>query len=155
MITPNDVPASRLIQKLAKYLKENVDAVAPPVWASYAKTGTQAHKTPQDPDWWYTRCASVLRKIYVHGPIGIQKLRADYGGRKDNGTKPEHATKAGGSTIRKALQQLQTAGYVQTLKPQGRKVTREGRKLLQEIAEDVNKQLIQEIPEMAKYQKGE
>lgn len=155
MITPNDVPSSRLIQRLAKYLKENVDAVTPPAWATYAKTGVQAKKAPQDPDWWYIRCASVLRKVYVHGTVGIEKLRADYGGRKDNGVKPEHAAKAGGSTIRKALQQLQTAGYVETLKPQGRKVTREGRKLLQEIAEDVNKQLVQEIPEMAKYQKGD
>ncbi len=155
MITPNDVPASRLIQKLAKYLKENIDVVTPPAWTAYAKTGMQAHKAPQDTNWWYTRCASVLRKIYVSGPVGIQKLRADYGGRKDGGTKPEHAARAGGSTIRKALQQLQAAGYVQTLKTRGRKVTREGRKLLQEIAEDVNKQLVQEIPEMAKYQKGE
>lgn len=155
MITPNDVPASKLVKKLAKYLQENVEAVTPPAWATFAKTGSQAKKQPQDPDWWYTRCASVLRKIYVHGPIGIEKLRADYGGRKDTGVKPQHATKAGGSTIRKALQQLQTAGYVETLKTRGRKITREGRKILQEIAEDINKQQVQENPEMAKYQQGD
>ena len=97
----------------------------------------------------------MLRKIYVHGPIGIEKLRAYYGGRKDTGVKPQHATKAGGSTIRKALQQLQAAGYVETLKTRGRKITREGRKILQEIAEDINKQQVQENPEMAKYQKGD
>jgi small subunit ribosomal protein S19e len=155
LITPNDVPAPRLIEKLARYLKENVDAITPPTWASIAKTGAHVEKQPQNPEWWYTRCASVLRKIYVHGPIGIEKMRADYGGRKNRGVKPNRAAKASGSIIRKALQQLETAGYIETLKPRGRKVTREGRKLLQELAEDLSKELTKETPELEKYQKGE
>ena len=155
LITPNDVPASKLIEKLAKYLKDNVDAVTPPAWASIVKTGTHVEKQPQNPDWWYTRCASILRKIYVHGPLGIEKLRANYGGRKNYGVKPEHVVKAGGSVIRKALQQLETAGYIETLKPRGRRVTREGRKLLQELAEEIGKELVKELPELEKYQKGE
>jgi small subunit ribosomal protein S19e len=144
-----------LIQKLAKYLKENVDAVTPPAWASMAKTGTHVEKQPQDPDWWYMRSASLLRKIYIHGPIGIEKLRADYGGRKNYGVKPGHATKAGGSTVRKALQQLETAGYIETFRPRGRRSTREGRKLLQELAEELSKELVKDIPELEKYQKSE
>jgi small subunit ribosomal protein S19e len=155
LITPNDVPASLLTEKLAKYLRENVDAITPPQWASMSKTGSHVEKQPQDPAWWYTRCASILRKIYVNGPIGIEKLRATYGGRKSRGVKPNRAAKAGGSTIRKALQQLEAAGYVETLKPRGRKVTREGRKLLQEITEDLSKELVKELPELEKYQKGE
>jgi small subunit ribosomal protein S19e len=155
LTTPNDVPASKLIKKLAKYLKENVDAVSPPAWASMAKTGTHVEKQPQDPDWWYVRSASLLRKIYIHGPIGIEKLRADYGGRKNYGVKPEHAAKAGGSIVRKALQQLETAGYIETFKPRGRRLTREGRKLLQELAEELSRELVKELPELEKYQKGE
>jgi small subunit ribosomal protein S19e len=155
LITPNDVPASKLIEKLAKYLKENVDAVTPPAWASMAKTGTHVEKQPQDPDWWYVRSASLLRKVYIHGPIGIEKLRADYGGRKNYGVKPGHAAKAGGSTVRKALQQLETAGYIETFKPRGRRLTREGRKLLQELAEELSRELVKELPELEKYQKGE
>jgi len=155
LITPNDVPASMLIQKLAKYLKENVDAVTPPAWASMAKTGTHVEKQPQDPNWWYVRSASLLRKIYIHGPIGIEKLRADYGGRKNYGVKPGHAAKAGGSTVRKALQQLEAAGYIETFKPRGRRSTREGRKLLQELSEELNKELVKNLPELEKYQKGE
>ena len=155
MITPNDVPASRFIEKLAKYLKENVDAVTPPSWASIAKTGSHVEKQPQNPDWWYTRSASILRKIYVHGPIGIEKLRADYGGRKNYGVKPQHVVKSGGSAVRKALQQLESAGYIEALKPRGRKITREGRKLLQELAEELSRELVKELPELEKYQKGE
>lgn len=155
MITPYDVPAAKLIEKLAGYLKENVDVVSPPAWASVAKTGSHVEKLPQDPNWWYTRCASVLRKIYVHGPIGIEQLRADYGGGKRHGVIPRHASKAGGSNVRKALQQLEAAGLVATAKPQGRRMTREGRKLLQELAEDLAKDLVKELPELEKYQKGE
>jgi len=155
LVTPYDVPASKLIEKLAKYLKENVDAVTPPAWASMAKTGSHAEKEPYDPDWWFTRCASVLRKIYVHGPLGAEKLRADFGGGKRHGSMPAHAAKAGGSPVRKALQQLETAGFVETVKPKGRKVTKEGRKLLQELSDELCMELVKEIPELAKYQKGE
>jgi small subunit ribosomal protein S19e len=155
LTTPNDVPASKLIRKLAKYLKENVDAITPPAWANMAKTGTHVEKQPQDPDWWYVRSASLLRKIYVHGPVGVEKLRADYGGRKNYGVKPAHTAKAGGSNVRKALQQLETAGYIETFKPHGRKLTRDGRKLLQELTEELSRELVKDLPELEKYQKGE
>lgn len=117
LTTPHDVPASKFIEKLAKYLKENVEEVQPPTWASAAKTGIHTEKPPQNPNWWYTRGASVLRKVYIHGPIGLEKLRADYGGRKGFRVTPEHAAKAGGSSIRKVLQQLEAAGLIQTVRP--------------------------------------
>ena len=60
--------------------------------------------------------------------------------------------KAGGSNIRKVLQQLEAAGLVQTARPQGRKMTPKGRKLLQEVAEDLQKELVKAVPELKKYQ---
>jgi small subunit ribosomal protein S19e len=155
LITPFDVPASKFIEKVAKYLKDNVDAVTPPSWASFAKTGAHVQRQPQNQDWWYVRCASLLRKIYVQGSVGVEKLSAEYGGRKDFGVRPEHAVRAGGAVIRKALQQLEAAGLVETLKPGGRRVTREGKKLLQGLAGDVQKELAKDFPELGKYQKGE
>jgi small subunit ribosomal protein S19e len=98
------------------------------------------------------RSASVLRKVYVHGPIGLERLRSDYGGRKNNGVKKSHVTKAGGSNIRKILQQLETAGLIQTTRPAGRRMTPKGRKLLQEVAGDVSKELVKSVPELKKYQ---
>jgi len=152
LTTPYDVPPSDFIEKLAKYLKENVDEVQPPAWASVAKTGAHVEKQPQNANWWYVRSASILRKVYVHGPIGMEKLRADYGGRKDFGVKPEHAVKAAGGNIRKVMQQLEAAGLVQKASPQGRIMAPKGRKLLQEIAEDVQKELVKTVPELKKYQ---
>jgi small subunit ribosomal protein S19e len=155
LTTPHEVPASKFIEKLAKYLKENIDQVQPPTWASIAKTGAHVEKQPQNPDWWYTRCASVLRKIYAHEPIGVEKLRGDYGGGKDFGVKPNHVVKAGGSSIRKALQQLEAAGFIETIKSQGRRMTPKGRKLLQELAEGIQKEMTKMQPELKKYQKGD
>lgn len=151
MITPYDVPVTQFIAKLAKYLKENIEEVQPPTWAAFAKTGTHVEKQPQDPDWWYTRSASILRKVYVHGPIGLEKLRAQYGGRKDYGVKPEHAVKASGNVIRKALQQLANAGLVQIVASKGRSMSPKGRKLVKEVAEDLHKDLVKSTPALKKY----
>ena len=152
LTTPHDIPASKFIEKLAKHLKENVEEVQPPAWASFAKTGSHVEKQPQNPDWWYTRSASILRKVYVHGPIGLEKLRADYGVRKGFSVTPNHASKAGGSNIRKILQQLEAAGLVQIARPQGRKMSPKGRKLLQEVSEDLHKEMVKAVPELRKYQ---
>jgi small subunit ribosomal protein S19e len=149
--TPHDVPPQQFIDRLARYIKENIDQVQPPTWAPLTKTGSHVEKQPQNPDWWYTRAASILRKVYSHEPIGIEKLRSQYGGRKGFTVKPNHAAKAGGSNIRKILQQLEKAGLLQTTTSQGRRMTPKGRKLLQEIADDIHKEISKTTPELIKY----
>ncbi|MCW4010155.1 MAG: 30S ribosomal protein S19e [Candidatus Bathyarchaeota archaeon] len=152
MTTPHDVPASQFIERLAKYLKENIEQVQPPAWAAVSKTGSHTEKPPQNPDWWYIRAASVLRKVYVHGPIGLEKLRSDYGGRKGFTVKPNHASKAGGSNLRKVLQQLETAGIIQINRPKGRVMSPKGRKMMQEVSQDLQKEIVKVTPELKKYQ---
>jgi small subunit ribosomal protein S19e len=149
--TPYDVPPSLLIDRLARHLKEEVDEINPPTWTSFVKTGIHSQRPPRDPDWWFTRCSSILRKIYVKGPIGIERLRSEYGGRLDRGAKPEHARKGSGAVVRKALQQLQTAGLVQPLKNEGKVVTNKGRQLLDRLATEIKKELEKTQPELKKY----
>ena len=151
MPTPYDVPAQIFIEKLARYVKDNIDQVTPPPWAPYVKTGSFATRQPQDPDWWFTRCASILRKTYTKGPIGVERLRAKYGGRKDGGVRPEHVRKGAGGNIRKVFQQLEAAGLVENLKGQGRVLSSEGRRLLDTIATELKVELQKKIPELAKY----
>lgn len=139
MPTPLDVPSDALIDQLSKFLKENVGEVAPPVWAANAKTGSHRERPPSNPDWWYTRCASLLRKLYIHGPVGIARLRVEYGGRLRKGTHIEHSRNAGGSAIREPLQQLQKAGFISIEAKQGRKLTAEGISLLNRMAADLVK----------------
>ena len=151
MPTPYDIPAPVLVERLARHLREEVDMIVPPAWASFAKTGSHTQRPPQNPEWWFTRCASLLRKIYVKGPIGIERLRSEYGGRIDKGVKPEHVRKGGGAIIRKALQQLQAAGLAEPLRNRGRVVTSEGRRLLDKLSTELKKNLEKTQPELGKY----
>jgi small subunit ribosomal protein S19e len=149
--TPYDIPASVLIEKLANHLKEEVDAITPPTWTPFVKTGVHNLRPPQNPDWWFVRCASILRKIYVKGPIGIEKLRQEYGGRLDGGAKPEHASKGSGAIARNAIQQLQKAGLVKPQRNEGRVVTNEGRQLLDRLSTELKREMEKIQPELAKY----
>jgi len=151
MPTPYDVPASQFIPRLAKYIKDNVDHAQPPPWALMVKTSSHTQRQPEDPDWWFTRTASILRKVYFEGPIGIESLRARYGGRKSLGVRRQHARKGGGSNARKILQQLETAGLVETTKGKGRTLTKEGRRVLDKIAAEVKEELEKNLPELKKY----
>lgn len=151
MPTPYDIPASVLIERLAKHLKEEVDTITPPAWTPFAKTGVHNQRPPSNPDWWFVRCASILRKIYVKGPIGTELLRQEYGGRIDRGARPEHASKGSGAIARNAVQQLQKAGLVKPQKNEGRIVTNEGRQLLDRLSTELKRELEKTIPEIAKY----
>lgn len=139
MPTPMDVPSDVLISKLSVFLKENVGDVSPPGWALTAKTGSHTERPPSNVDWWYSRCGSLLRKLYIHGPVGIARLRVEYGGRLRHGTHIEHSRAAGGSAIREPLQQLQKAGFVAVEGKKGRRLTAEGVSLLNRVAADILK----------------
>ncbi|MCJ7506862.1 30S ribosomal protein S19e [Candidatus Bathyarchaeota archaeon] len=141
MPTPFQVPTDPVIEKLTKYLKENAGEVSPPTWSLTAKTGSHRERPPQQQDWWFRRCASLLRKLYIHGPIGVQRLRVEYGGRKRKGRRIEHSRKSGGSSIRDPLQQLEKAGLVTKQEKKGRKLTREGIGLLNRISAEVLKEI--------------
>jgi len=106
-----DVPANELIEEVAKDL-QNIKEIRPPEWAIYVKTGVHKERPPARKDWWYVRCAAVLRAVMRLGPVGVSKLRTKYGGRKQNGHQTEHTYKGSGNIIRKALQQLEKAELI-------------------------------------------
>ncbi|RLF01968.1 MAG: 30S ribosomal protein S19e [Thermoprotei archaeon] len=152
MVTVYDVPADRFIKALAEYLKEHVPEIKPPEWAFFAKTGPHAERIPENPDWWYIRAASIMRKLYMRGrPVGIERLRTAYGGRADLGMARKHFKKGGGSNIRKILQQLEAAGLVMKVDGQGRTLTPLGRSLMDRVATRVFKEVVREMPELKKY----
>ena len=137
MVTVYDVPAEPLILNVAEKLKEN-SKIVPPEWAEFAKTGIHTERAPVQPDWWYTRAASVLRKLYVKGPMGTSKLSAEYGGYRDRGAKPNRAVKGSRNIVRKCLMQLQDAGLlVEAENKQGRKISPAGQKLRDNAAKEV------------------
>ena len=150
MPTVYDIPASILIRRLAQDLKTR-NGVEAPDWALYVKTGTHKERAPDDPDWWYTRCASVLRKIYLKGPIGTERLRIVYGGRKRRGTKPNRFQKGSGAVVRTVLQQLERAGFVIKRGNKGREMTSVGRSYMDKFSATLKQELEKAIPELEKY----
>jgi small subunit ribosomal protein S19e len=150
MTHPNDVPPSAFLPKLASELRSR-NAVRPPEWANFVKTGVHKERAPTQTDWWYLRSASVLRKVYLQGHVGIQRLSAEYGGKKDRGSAPYHARTGSRSVTREIVQQLEKSGLLQSYKTKGRRVSSEGAKLLDSVSRDVLKALAGERPELAKY----
>lgn len=144
-----DVPPDVLIGKLADVLKN--EDIAPPSWIPFVKTGVHADKPPQDRDWWHTRCASLLRKIYLRGPIGIHGLCIEYGGGKPRGYGAAHHRDAGGAIIRNAIHGLEKLGYVEKSGNKGRVATKQGMQKLDKMATDILKDLAQTRPELNIY----
>ncbi|NHV96259.1 MAG: 30S ribosomal protein S19e [Thaumarchaeota archaeon] len=150
MPTVYDVPQDLLIKRLAEYLRR-LPQVAPPMWAYMVKTGSHAERPPADREWWYTRAASILRKLYLHGPLGLSDLESMYGGRKSVGYSLAHHRDGGGSNIRRILQQLESAGLVAKEGKKGRVLTNKGRSLLDRLSGEIFKELVKVNPELAKY----
>jgi small subunit ribosomal protein S19e len=149
MTTIYDIPAELLIPKLAEELKKKKE-IQPPAWAAFAKAGVHQQMPPEDPDWWFIRAASVLRRLYIDGPVGVQRMRTAYGGKRDRGSAPFQFRKGGGSSLRKVLQQLEAAGLVAKDKT-GRSLSVEGRSFLDGVAHGLRKTAQEKAVGLSKY----
>jgi small subunit ribosomal protein S19e len=150
MANAYEIPASILISKVADALKK-IETVKEPEWASFVKTGAHVERAPSQPDWWYIRCASLLRVVYTNGPVGVERLKTKYGGRKNRGVKPQKRIDASGKVIRVALQQLEESNFVQKKKGKGRIITPKGISFVDKVATSVKKNLEKLSPALAKY----
>jgi len=150
MATAFDVPANRLIPKIAEELKK-LDTIKAPEWAAFVKTGRHREKSPVDNAWWYTRSAAVLRKLYIEGPMGTTRLAAAYGGRADRGSKPNKAVRGSRSISRVTVQQLEKSHLIQKERDGGRVVSSKGRKLVDNLSTQILKEMAAQNPELTKY----
>lgn len=110
-----------------------------PEWAKYVKTGVSRQRPPEQENWWWIRAASILRRIAIDAPVGVQKLRTYYGGLKRLGHQPSHFRKGGGKIIRVILQQLEKVGLVTKLEKKGRILTPEGKRFINKIIKEIEK----------------
>lgn len=132
-----EVNPNELIAKVADELKKD-EKMSAPTWALFCKTGVSREKLPDQNDWWYTRAASILRKVAILGPVGVNKLSVKYGSKQNRGMKPERFHKASRNILRTILQQLETKGLVKQAEigvHKGRIITKEGKDLLNKISE--------------------
>ncbi len=148
MTTLYDVPADALIEALA----DEID-IEEPDWAEFATSGVDAELPPEQEDFWTTRAASLLRKVAISGPVGVERLSTEYGGSKNGSNRyrvaPDKRVDGSQNVIRTILQQLEDEDLVTTADGEGRRVTPEGESLLSETAEAVIEDL--DRPELEKY----
>ena len=150
MATLYDVPVEALIEAVAAELEDRIDQ---PDWVAFTKSGADRELPPQQDDFWYVRTASLLRKVAVRGPIGVERLATEYGGSKAGTTRyrvsGDHHAPGSRKMVRTALQQLEEEDLVETAKGEGRRLSDEGRSFLDSVAGDVLEDL--DRPELEKY----
>ena len=129
-----EMPAGEYNTKLANILK-GMPEFNQPLWSQFVKTGTAKVRPPQDPDFWYKRAASIIRQIYTHKVVGVNRLKTRYGAKMNRGVRPSKFHKASGKIIRVILQQAEKAGLLEkVLKPKaGRIMSKKGKEFLESI----------------------
>ena len=128
------VQPEKFVEVIAEKLKEYPE-ISPPEGSEFWKTAFFKELAPQDSaNFWFIRCASILRKVKKFGPIGVNKLRKFYGGRNRKGPGRNHSAKGSGKIIRVALQQLEKANLIVNKEKKGRVTTPEGTSLLERTA---------------------
>ncbi|MEM0139713.1 MAG: 30S ribosomal protein S19e [Ferroplasma sp.] len=148
MVNVNEVPADLLLNKLASEFKEkNVEI---PDWTHYLKDGIGREKAWEEEDWYYTRLASVMRKISLKNNIGIARMSQEYGSRQDRGTKKYHPVQGSRYIVRNVFHTLESMGYVKKDKT-GRSLTPAGQSVLDIAAKNVMKELSEKDKVFEKY----
>lgn len=133
------VEPEKLIITIAEKLKEFPE-IKPPEGSQFWKTAFFKELAPIDNEnFWFIRCASLLRKVKKFGPIGVNKLRKHYGGKNRKGPGLHHSAKGSGKIIRVALQQLEDANLIVKQEKDGRVVSPEGTSLLERTAYRINR----------------
>lgn len=132
-ICVRDVAATAFIAAYAEHLK-NSDKFDLPVWADTVKTGVFKELAPYGDDWYYTRAASIARRVYLRPGIGMGQLCKWYGGTYRKGARTEHFRKAASGNIRSVLLQLEEMRVIEKLPSGGRRVTVVGQQDLDRIA---------------------
>ncbi|MFX1279756.1 MAG: 40S ribosomal protein S19 [Promethearchaeota archaeon] len=128
------VQPEKLIEVIAEKLKEFPE-ISPPKGSEFWKTAFFKELAPSDSEnFWYIRCASLLRKVRKFGPIGVNKLRKLYGGRNRRSQGLHHSARGSGKIIRVALQQLENAKLIEIKEKKGRVLSSEGTSLLERSA---------------------
>ncbi|MFH1751065.1 MAG: 30S ribosomal protein S19e [Candidatus Micrarchaeota archaeon] len=132
-----EVTANKLIAATAEQLK-SMPEIKPPEWVAMVKSGSHNERIPSEDDFWFKRCASILRQLLTtdRKSLGVRRLQHKYGGRTSNTVSRSHHRKAGGKIIRVAMQQLEKAGLIKKQKV-GRVITDAGKKLLEKSAKAV------------------
>merc|ERR1712023_73921 len=120
MVTLKDVPAGKFIEAYADFLKKS-NKIELPSWVDLVKTGHYHELAPYDDDWFYTRAAAIIRKLYIKPNYGVGRLANKFGGKERNGVARKHHAKDSRGVIRAAMQALEKAKLLTRYNDKSRK----------------------------------
>ncbi|KAJ3050767.1 40S ribosomal protein S19 [Rhizophlyctis rosea] len=141
-VTVKDVSSHAFVKAYAAYLKRT-GKLEVPKWVDLVKTGAYKELAPYDQDWFYVRAASVARHIYLRSGVGVGALKKNYGGRQNRGSRPHHHAIGSGSIARKVVQALEKIKVLEKDNNGGRKISADGQKDLDRIAQQIVKAGVQ------------
>ncbi|SPP82769.1 Hypothetical predicted protein [Drosophila guanche] len=100
--TVKEVDQHVLTKVLSDFLKKS-GKITVPEQADYIKTAKFKETAPTDRDWFYTRCASIMRHLYFRSPAGVAAFTKVYSGRKRNGVLPAKYCRSSDGCIRMVI----------------------------------------------------
>ena len=131
--TIRDVRAGRWVKTMAAHFKQE-GKIFVPNCTELMKTSHGRERAPQNADWYYIRCAAVLRAIYLRPGTGYGGMSKRFGNKKNRGSQPEITTKSSRGLLHWCCRSLEGLKLVAKGKESGRVVTKEGRKKADTIA---------------------
>jgi len=134
--TVRDVPGYKWIRAMAAQFKREGKLLVPSC-SEYVKTSHGRERAPQNDDWYYIRCAAVLRHIYLRPGNGYGGLSKAFGNKKNRGSKPERTIRAATGPLHWACKSLEGLGLIGKGQKSGRVVTRDGRTRCDTVAFNV------------------
>jgi len=135
--TVKDVAANAFVKAYAAHLKRQ-GKLNIPAWVDYVKTSPAKELAPYDADWFYIRCASIARKVYLRPDTGVGALTYVYGSNERRGAQTEKFRQANRGILRYMVQQLEAIKVLEKTKDgKGRRITKIGQQDLDRIAGQV------------------
>merc|ERR1712216_586128 len=133
-ITIKDVDAHEFVKRYATHLKKQ-GKISLPELVDLMKTSVSRELAPYDEDWFYIRCASLARRLYVRQGTGVGAFSKVYGAKKRRGTLPGHFCRSSRGVIHNCLKQLMKVGVVEHMpeaakKKGGRRITTRGSRIV-------------------------
>merc|ERR1711881_802738 len=153
-VTLKDIPANDFVAAYADFLKKS-NKIELPSWVDLVKTGHFHELAPYDEDWFYTRAAAIIRKLYIKPTVGVGRLANKFGGKERNGSARKHHAKDSKAVIRACMKALEKAklltrfndpkrnDFAEDTRPDSdvklnrRVVSDEGKKTINNVAKDV------------------
>eukprot|EP01001_Neometanema_parovale_P000787 NODE_10890_length_572_cov_393.340757_g10613_i0.p1 GENE.NODE_10890_length_572_cov_393.340757_g10613_i0~~NODE_10890_length_572_cov_393.340757_g10613_i0.p1 ORF type:complete len:171 (+),score=61.93 NODE_10890_length_572_cov_393.340757_g10613_i0:55-513(+) len=131
-----DVEPNDFVATYAAYLKKT-GKIELPAWVDLIKLAPFKELAPTSSDWYYFRCAAIARRVYLRPGTGIGGLTKVFGGNSRRGVITDRFNRAARGNIRHCLQQLEKIGIVEHTPKGGRKMTPEGMRDLDRIAQRI------------------